>query len=54
MWSDETKIKLLGCHNTHHAGRTDGTAFDPKNAIPRVKFGSGEHYVVGLFFSIEY
>ena len=29
--SDETKTKLLGCHNAQHVGRTNVSAHHPKN-----------------------
>ncbi len=32
VWSDETKIVLFGCHNTHHVWRSNGTAHHPKTS----------------------
>ena len=40
-WSDETKIELFGCYNTHHVWRSNGSAHHPKNTIPTVKFKGG-------------
>ncbi len=33
VWSDETKIVLFGCHNTHHVWRSNDTAHHPKNIM---------------------
>uniref|UniRef100_A0A9J8BFB0 Transposase Tc1-like domain-containing protein n=1 Tax=Cyprinus carpio carpio TaxID=630221 RepID=A0A9J8BFB0_CYPCA len=35
LWTDETKtkVKLFGCHNTHHVWRSNGTAHHPKNIM---------------------
>uniref|UniRef100_A0A8C4DQ66 NACHT domain-containing protein n=1 Tax=Dicentrarchus labrax TaxID=13489 RepID=A0A8C4DQ66_DICLA len=49
VWSDETKIQLLGCHNTQQVWRSNGTAHHPKNTIPTVKFGGGNIMVWGCF-----
>lgn len=49
VWSDESKIELFGCHNTHHVWRRNGTAHHPKNTIPTVKFGGGNIMVWGCF-----
>ena len=51
IWSDETKIELFGKNTTRRVWRKDGTAYDPKNTIPTVKFGGGSIMVWGCFTS---
>ena len=41
LWTDETKIELIGPNYRNHMWRTDGKAYSPKNTIPTVKFGGG-------------
>ncbi|KAK3559349.1 hypothetical protein QTP86_012806 [Hemibagrus guttatus] len=40
LWSDETKIELLGINSTHRVWRRRDAAYDPKNIIPTVKHGA--------------
>lgn len=51
LWSDETKIELFGRNSARHVWRKDGSAYDPKNTIPTVKFGGGNIMVWGSFSS---
>ena len=39
IWSDETKIELLGINSTRRAWRKRNTEYNPKNTIPTVKHG---------------
>ena len=34
LWSDETKINLLGINSTRHVWRRRNATYDPKNTIP--------------------
>uniref|UniRef100_A0A671Q3Y7 Uncharacterized protein n=1 Tax=Sinocyclocheilus anshuiensis TaxID=1608454 RepID=A0A671Q3Y7_9TELE len=42
VWSDETKIKLFGCHNTHHVWRSKGTAHHPTTSC----CGTGKIHII--------
>ncbi len=46
-WSDETKIELFSNNAMCHVRRRNGSAYDPKNTIPTVKFGGGSIMVWG-------
>uniref|UniRef100_A0A8C4TFN6 Transposase Tc1-like domain-containing protein n=1 Tax=Erpetoichthys calabaricus TaxID=27687 RepID=A0A8C4TFN6_ERPCA len=41
LWSDETKIELLGVNARRHVWRKPGTAHHQANTIPTVKHGGG-------------
>ena len=44
LWSDETKMSLLGQNSEHYVWGTLGTAHHLGNTIPTVKHGGGgEH-----------
>ncbi len=49
LWSDETKIQLLGINWTRHVWRRKNAAYDPKNTIPTVKHGGGNIMLWGCF-----
>ena len=49
LWTDETKIKLLGHNYRNHVWKKDG--YSPKNTVPTVKFGSGSIMTWGCFFA---
>ena len=41
MWSDETKIELIGINSTRRVWRKRNAEYNPKNTIPTVKHGGG-------------
>jgi len=51
IWSDETKVELFGINSVRRVWRRDGTAHDPKNTLPTVKFGGGNVMLWGCFSS---
>ena len=51
MWSDETKIDLLGINSIRRVWRKRNTEYNPKNTIPTVKHGGGNLYALGVFLS---
>ena len=51
MWSDETKIELFGINSTHRVWRKRNAEYNPKNTIPTVKHGGGNHMLWGVFLS---
>ncbi len=48
LWSDETKIQLVGINSTHRVWRRNA-AYDPKNTIPTIKHGGGNIMLWGCF-----
>lgn len=53
VWSEETKISLFRCHNTHHVWRRNGCTLPQKHQT-NSEVWSWEHPDVRLFFSIRY
>ncbi len=49
LWTDETKVELFGRCVSHYIWRKSNTAFQKKNIIPTVKYGSGSVMVWGCF-----
>ncbi len=49
LWSDETKIQLLGINSTLCVWRRRNAAYDPNNTIPTVKHGGGNIMFWGCF-----
>ncbi|KAK3562843.1 hypothetical protein QTP86_010750 [Hemibagrus guttatus] len=49
LWTDETKIELLGRSVSHYVWRKSNTAFQIKIIIPTVKYGGGSVMVCGCF-----
>ncbi len=49
LWSDETKIQLLGINSTRCVWRRRNAAYDPNNTIPTVKHGGGNIMFWGCF-----
>ena len=49
MWSDETKIELLGLNSTRHVWRKKKDEYNPKNTIPPVKHAGGNSILWGSF-----
>ena len=49
LWSDETKIELLGLNDKHHVWRKPVTAHHLANTIPMVKHGGGSIMLWGCF-----
>ena len=49
LWSDETNIELFGRNNVSYFWRWKGSAYNPKNTIPTVKFNGG--IIVWGYFS---
>ncbi len=40
LWSDETKIQLFDINSTRRVWKRRNAAYDPKNTIPSVKYGT--------------
>lgn len=51
IWSDETKIKLVGSDGHTYVRRKVGTRYHSENLKPTVKFGGGNVMVWGCFSS---
>ena len=49
MWSDETKIELLGINWTRRVWRKRNDDYNPKNAIPTIEHGGGNIRLLGGF-----
>ncbi|KAK3571029.1 hypothetical protein QTP86_001280 [Hemibagrus guttatus] len=49
LWTDETKIELLGRSVSHYVWCKSNTAFQKKTIIPTVKYGGGSVMVWGCF-----
>ena len=49
MWSDETKIELYDINSTRRVWRNRNAEYNPKNTIPTVKHGGGNHRLWGFF-----
>jgi len=49
LWSDETKIELIGINSTHCFWRKRNTDYDPKNTYPTVKHGGVNIMLWGCF-----
>uniref|UniRef100_A0A3B3QQY6 Transposase Tc1-like domain-containing protein n=1 Tax=Paramormyrops kingsleyae TaxID=1676925 RepID=A0A3B3QQY6_9TELE len=49
LWSDETKIELLGVNARCHVWRKPGSAHHQANTIPTVKHGAGSIMLWGCF-----
>ena len=49
MWSDETKIELLGINSTRRVWRKRNAEYNPKDTIPTVKHGGGNLMLWGGF-----
>src|SRR4029434_1714040 len=61
IWTDETKIELLGHNKRRYAWRQKNTAFQKKHLLPIVKFGGGSSCcgavwlvtVLGIFLNLR-
>ncbi len=49
LWSDETKIELLGLNSKRYVWRKPGTAHHLSNTVPTVKHGGGSIMLWGCF-----
>ncbi|KAF2366002.1 Transposase Tc1-like [Trinorchestia longiramus] len=49
LWSDETKIKLIGRNSTNHVWRQQNEQYKPQCTYYTVKFGRGLNHGVGMF-----
>ena len=49
MWSDETKIELLGINSICRVWSKRNVEYNPKNTIPTVKHGGGNLMLWGCF-----
>ncbi len=49
LWSDETKIELLGLNSERYVWRKPGTAHHLSNTVPTVKHGGGSIMLWGCF-----
>ena len=47
LWSDETKIELLGHNGIQKLWRKNETAYITKNTVPTVKYGCGSIIIWG-------
>ena len=53
LWSDETKIELLGLNSKRYIWRKPNTSHHPVNTILTVKHGGGSIMLWGCFSSAE-
>uniref|UniRef100_A0AAR2KM81 Transposase Tc1-like domain-containing protein n=1 Tax=Pygocentrus nattereri TaxID=42514 RepID=A0AAR2KM81_PYGNA len=51
LWTDETKIELIGRNTQRYVWRKKGTAHQHQNLIPTVKYGGGGIIFWGCFAS---
>jgi len=49
LWSDETKIELLGLNSKRYVWKKPGTAHHLSNTVPTVKHGGGSIMLCGCF-----
>ncbi len=49
LWSDETKMELLGLNSKRYVWRKPGTAHHLSNTVPIVKHGGGSIMLWGCF-----
>ena len=53
LWTDETKLELVGHMDQRYVWRAKGQAYDQKNTIPTVKHEGGSLMMWGGFLRQE-